>query len=302
MIIVIVGPTGVGKTALSIELAKALNTEIISGDSIQVYKGMNIGSAKVTEAEASGVKHHMVDILEPTEEFSVALYQKYVRSAIDDLYQRGKTPIIVGGTGFYIKSALHNFDFSEAHRDHDYDAKFEDTRNEALHQQLIQLDPDAAEMIHPNNRKRVIQALFRAEQGVKRSEQTKQHQPLYDYRIIGLTMPKDKLYERINQRVEMMFHQGLVYEVKALYDQKVDSQAIQAIGYKELYQYFNQEVSLETAKELIKRNSRRYAKRQYTYFNHQFNIRWFNVNPDDFPQTISDVKDYLSKEIIEKKS
>ncbi len=297
MIIVIVGPTGVGKTRVSIELAKRLNTEIISGDSVQVYKGLTIGSAKVTEEEKEGIKHHMIDILNPQESFSVALYQRYVREAIKTIESQGKIPIIVGGTGFYIKSTLHDFNFDQAHRDAHFDVKFESYSNEELHDLLKLRDEKASKLVHPNNRHRVLQSLFRAEQGVKRSEQSNQEKPLYDYRIIGLTMPKEKLYERINQRVEMMFHQGLVEEVKHLYDANIHTQATQAIGYKELYQYFNQEVSLEEAKEAIKKHSRQYAKRQYTYFKNQFNVKWFNVDLSAFNNTIDTVIEYTLNEI-----
>ncbi len=297
MIIVIVGPTGVGKTRVSIELAKRLNTEIISGDSVQVYKGLTIGSAKVTEEEKEGIKHHMIDILNPQESFSVALYQRYVREAIKTIESQGKIPIIVGGTGFYIKSTLHDFNFDQAHRDAHFDVKFESYSNEELHDLLKRRDEKASKLVHPNNRHRVLQSLFRAEQGVKRSEQSNQEKPLYDYRIIGLTMPKEKLYERINQRVEMMFHQGLVEEVKHLYDANIHTQATQAIGYKELYQYFNQEVSLEEAKEAIKKHSRQYAKRQYTYFKNQFNVKWFNVDLSAFNNTIDTVIEYTLNEI-----
>ncbi len=300
MIVVIVGPTGVGKTTLSIALAKALNSEIISGDSVQVYRGLDIGSAKITETEKEDIEHHMIDILDPRDDFSVALYQRYVRQAIEAIEARGKTPIIVGGTGYYIKSVLHDFDFTKAQRNPNYEKQLTVFDNQQLHKKLFDLDPASAEAIHPNNRKRVIQALYRAEKGVKRSAQTKQDTALYDYCIVGLTMPKDDLYQRIDERVERMFHEGLVYEVKRLYDQGIRSQAVQAIGYKELYKYFDNEITLAQAKETIKRNSRRFAKRQYTYFKHQFKTQWFTVNTQDFTQTVNEVIAYVKSKSSQK--
>lgn len=293
MIYVIVGPTGVGKTALSIALAKALNTEIISGDSVQVYKSLDIGSAKVKKEEMAGIKHHMIDILEPTDSFSVAMYQKEVRSILDELIHKGKDPLLVGGTGFYLKSVLHQYNFDESHRDETFEQLYDDLTNVELFEYLKRLDPVATEKLHPNNRKRVLQALYRAKRGVKISDQNQGDKAVYPYTMIGLTMPKDLLYKRINQRVDTMIQEGLIEEVKALYDQGIKSQSIEAIGYKELYQYFDQLLTLDEAIDLIKRNSRRYAKRQYTFFNNQFDVNWFSVNLEDFDQTIQAVLDFI---------
>jgi len=288
MIVVIVGPTGVGKTKLSLALAKHFNTELISGDSVQVYKGLDIGSAKVTKAEQAEVKHHMIDILEPDEPFSVAAYQRLVRWKIADFNARGKRPIIVGGTGFYINSVLHDFDFNSQARDDDFEASKADVDNETLFNTLKALDPDTAKKLHANNRKRVLLALKRALDGELMSQNKNQHKKLYDYCIIALSLDRETLYERINQRVELMFEQGLLDEVKNLYDQQINSNATTAIGYKELYGYFNGEYDLEEAKRLIKRNSRRYAKKQFTYFNNQLDVHWVNANLDNFNETIND--------------
>ncbi|MFP4286615.1 MAG: tRNA (adenosine(37)-N6)-dimethylallyltransferase MiaA [Candidatus Izemoplasmataceae bacterium] len=295
MIYVIVGPTGVGKTALSIALAKALNTEIISCDSIQIYKGLNIGSAKIKPSEQSGIKHYMIDILEPTEAFSVAQYQHEVRALIDEFIEKGKTPLLVGGTGFYLKSVLHNYNFDQSHRDLDFEASYDLVSNIELFEYLKRLDPASTNKLHPNNRKRVLQALYRAKQGVKISDQNKGHEKLYDYTMIGLTMPKEQLYQRINERVDAMIGEGLIEEVRSLYDRGIKNQSIEAIGYKELYAYFEGLISLEEAITTIKRNSRRYAKRQYTFFNNQFEVNWFEVNVNDFDQTIQAVLNYIQK-------
>jgi tRNA dimethylallyltransferase len=293
MIIVIIGPTGVGKTKLSLELAKYYSTEIISGDSVQVYKGLDIGSAKITPKEMQNIKHHMINILEPTEPFSVAVYQKMVRQKIELIQKTNKMPIVVGGTGLYIKSVLHDFNFDGAHRDEAFENRFNTVDNETLYNHLKTIDPEAVSEIHVNNRKRILQALYRAEQDIKISEEKSGNKPLYDYLIIGLTMERALLYERINQRVDEMFKEGLVKEVKDLYKKNINTQSVQAIGYKELYAYFDGDYDLEKAKELIKRNTRRYAKRQYTYFNNQLKVHWFNVNLSQFDQTINEVKKHI---------
>ena len=287
MIVVIVGPTGVGKTALSIALAKHYQTELISGDSIQIYRELNIGSAKVTPKEQEGVKHHMIDIVDPDASYSVALFQRDVRKHIDDMYQRNQLPMIVGGTGFYIRSVLHDYTFHGDDSKTEFEKSCESLSNEALYQRLSLVDLKSTEKIHPNNRKRLIQALYRAQGSVPMSEKLDGDKKLYDYVIIGLTTKRTTLYERIDQRVEQMFKDGLVEEVKQLFDKGVQGQSIQAIGYKELYQHFNHELSLDEAKALIKKNTRRYAKRQYTFFNNQFEVKWLDVNFSDFEETIT---------------
>lgn len=285
MIIVIVGPTGVGKTALSIALAKHYNTEIISGDSVQVYQELNIGSAKIKEKDMDNIPHHMIDILLPNEAFSVADYQTRVRAKINELQAKNITPILVGGTGFYIKSVLHDFSFEHAYRPESFDEAYNTLSNETLHDKLHDIDPNSAKAIHPNNRKRVLQALFRAKQGVKRSDQDSHHDPVYDYIMIGLTMDRETLYKRINTRVDTMFDKGLIEEVKTLYQTYGETQSLEAIGYKELIGHFKGYYDLDTAKTLIKTKSRQYAKKQFTYFKNQFDAHWLPVNLEHFNKT-----------------
>ena len=298
-VICIVGPTAVGKTKLSIELAKQLKGEIISGDSMQIYKTMDIGTAKATIEEREGIVHHLIDEKNPEEPYSVAEFQKTVRAKIDQIKSRGNMPIIVGGTGLYIKSVLYDYEFAgESETKEVDDEKYKDFDNEALHQKLAEVDEEAAKTIHPNNRKRVIRALEIFEtSGVKKSEmiQTQQHELIYDVALIGLTDDRDVLYDRINKRVDVMFETGLVEEVRALFEAGIPqtAQSIRAIGYKELYDYFNGLTSLEECKELIKRNSRRYAKRQYTWFNNQMDVKWFKVDVNQFEKTVQNVLTYI---------
>lgn len=287
MIYVIVGPTGIGKTKLSIALAKHFNTEIISGDSIQVYKKLNIGSAKVTKDEMEGVPHHLIDILEPSEDFSVALFQKLVREKIALLQQDSKVPIIAGGTGLYIKSVLYDYNFSNTKRDFGLEAKYKDVSNEELHNILKEKDLQASITIHPNNRKRVLQAISRSA-GNKVSENNNKDVPVFDFKIIGLTLERSELYDLINKRVDIMIEDGLIEEVKALYDKNITGNSVSAIGYKELYQYFNQEVTLEEAIDKIKQKSRNLAKKQFTFFNNQFDITWITTDFDKFDNTVKE--------------
>jgi tRNA dimethylallyltransferase len=289
MIVVIVGPTGIGKTKLSLALAKHYDTELISGDSVQVYKKMDIGSAKVTKQEQQEVTHHLIDIYEPDKQFSVALYQKNVRKMISDFESQGKLPIIVGGTGLYIKSVLYDYNFDDAKRDPSLEKKYNDLDNQALHQLLIAKDPLQAEKIHPNNRKRVLQALSRSGKN-KMSNHTNKDEKIYDSIVIGLTMERSKLYERINNRVDKMIEDGLIDEVKSLYSEGYSGYAMDAIGYKELFQYFAGNHSLEKAIELIKQHSRNLAKKQYTFFNNQMDVNWITVDPSDFEQVIETAK------------
>ena len=298
-VICIVGPTAVGKTKLSIELAKQLKGEIISGDSMQIYKTMDVGTAKATIEEREGIVHHLIDEKNPEEPYSVAEFQKTVRAKIDQIKSRGNMPIIVGGTGLYIKSVLYDYEFAgESETKEVDDEKYKDFDNESLHQKLAEVDEEAAKTIHPNNRKRVIRALEIFEtSGVKKSEmiQTQQHELIYDVALIGLTDDRDVLYDRINKRVDVMFETGLVEEVRALFEAGIPqtAQSIRAIGYKELYDYFNGLTSLEECKELIKRNSRRYAKRQYTWFNNQMDVKWFKVDVNQFEKTVQNVLTYI---------
>ena len=298
-VLCIVGPTAVGKTKMSIELAKQLNGEIISGDSMQIYRGMDIGTAKATMDERQRIPHHLIDEKNPDEPYSVAAFQQTVRAKIEEIKSRGKLPIIVGGTGLYIKSVLYDYEFAGESESKEVDeAKYGHLSNEELHAKLAAVDEAGAKDIHPNNRKRVIRALEIYEtSGVKKSEmiEKQEHKMIYDACLIGLTDDRTVLYDRINKRVDVMYETGLVEEVKALFDQGIpaESQSIRAIGYKELYDYFKGFISLEESKELIKRNSRRYAKRQYTWFNNQMDVTWFKVDVQHFDKTVKEVLTYV---------
>ncbi|MBS3200193.1 tRNA (adenosine(37)-N6)-dimethylallyltransferase MiaA [Turicibacter bilis] len=298
-VLCIVGPTAVGKTKMSIELAKQLNGEIISGDSMQIYRGMDIGTAKATMDERQGIPHHLIDEKNPDEPYSVAAFQQTVRAKIEEIKSRGKLPIIVGGTGLYIKSVLYDYEFAGESESKEVDeAKYGHLSNEELHAKLAAVDEAGAKDIHPNNRKRVIRALEIYEtSGVKKSEmiEKQEHKMIYDACLIGLTDDRNVLYDRINKRVDTMYETGLVEEVKALFDEGIpaESQSIRAIGYKELYDYFKGLISLEESKELIKRNSRRYAKRQYTWFNNQMDVTWFKVDVQHFDKTVKEVLTYV---------
>ncbi|MCC2378559.1 tRNA (adenosine(37)-N6)-dimethylallyltransferase MiaA [Bacillus wiedmannii] len=282
---VIIGPTAVGKTKLSIDLAKALNGEIISGDSMQIYRTMDIGTAKVTKEEMDGIPHYMVDIKNPEESFSVAEFQERVRKHIREIAERGKLPIIVGGTGLYIQSVLFDYQFTDDAGDAIYREQMEklalERGVEYVHKKLQEVDPESAERIHANNVRRVIRALeiFHTT-GEKMSEQLEkqENELLYDVSLIGLTMDREMLYDRINLRVDLMMEQGLLEEVEGLYNRGIrDCQSIQAIGYKEIYDYFEDRVSLEEAVSQLKTNSRRYAKRQLTWFRNKMDVTWFDV-------------------------
>ncbi|MFK4414271.1 MULTISPECIES: tRNA (adenosine(37)-N6)-dimethylallyltransferase MiaA [Bacillus] len=282
---VIIGPTAVGKTKLSIDLAKALNGEIISGDSMQIYRTMDIGTAKVTKEEMDGIPHYMVDIKNPEDSFSVAEFQERVRKHIREITERGKLPIIVGGTGLYIQSVLFDYQFTDDAGDTIYREQMEklalERGVEYVHKKLQEVDPESAERIHANNVRRVIRALeiFHTT-GEKMSDQLEkqENELLYDVSLIGLTMDREMLYDRINLRVDIMMDQGLLEEVEGLYNRGIrDCQSIQAIGYKEIYDYFEDRVSLEEAVSQLKTNSRRYAKRQLTWFRNKMDVMWFDV-------------------------
>ncbi|MCP6681297.1 tRNA (adenosine(37)-N6)-dimethylallyltransferase MiaA [Bacillus nakamurai] len=286
-VVILVGPTAVGKTNVSIQLAKMLNAEIISGDSMQVYKGMDIGTAKITEQEMEGVPHHLIDILEPSDSFSTADYQKMVRAKISEIANRGKLPMIVGGTGLYIQSVLYDYTFTENSGDPVFRENMEKLAAEegagSLHAKLAAADPEAAAAIHENNTRRVIRALeILHTSGKTMSEHLKdqKREMLYNAILIGLTMDRQALYDRINERVDMMMEAGLLDEVKRLYDRNLrDSQAIQAIGYKELYEYLDGRVTLSEAVGQLKQNSRRYAKRQLTWFRNKMPVAWTDMTP-----------------------
>ena len=286
-IIVITGPTGVGKTALSISLAKKINAEIINADSMQFYKDLNIGTAKIKEEEKEGVKHHLFDIVLPEEMYTIYDYQNDARQKIEEIIKKGKKVIMVGGSGLYIRAALYDYKLEEEN----VKLNFDDLSNEELYKKVLEKDPFVT--IHPNNRKRLIRFIEKSAIGKKDIPKAKK---LYDFDIIGLTTERSILYDKINKRVDKMLEEGLVEEVEALYSKNINSKAINTgIGYKELYKYFNNEISLEDAIDLIKKNSRHYAKRQYTFFNHQFDVKWFNTNYEDFDKTIEEVYNYLER-------
>lgn len=288
-VVAIIGPTASGKTALSIELATLLDGEIINGDAMQVYKRLDIGTAKITEGEMQGIPHHLLDIKEPTENFSVAEYQQLVRAKIKEITSRGKLPIIVGGTGLYVQSVLYDFHFTKDEIDEEarntYYTELEKIGPEAMHARLAALDPKTAETIHPNNTRRVIRALEMVElSGTSKAneEHNRGDVPLYHHLILGLDLDREKLYERINLRVDIMMEKGLLEEAKALYDEGIrDTQAVKAIGYKELFAYFDGRSTLEEAIEAIKQNSRRYAKRQLTYFRNKMDVKWVTGNIEE---------------------
>ncbi len=284
MILCIVGPTGVGKTKLSVELAKKYNAIVVNGDSMQVYKELNIGTAKVTEEEKEGIEHKLFDIVNPTEMYTVYDYQKDLRNILDN--NKDKNIIIVGGTGLYIKAGLYNYIFET---ENNINNKYDELTNEELYDLALKKDKDCN--IHINNRKRLIRFLNKTETIQDKDKL------LYEVKFIGLTTDRETLYERINKRVDIMIENGLLEEVKSLYDRNIRSKAIlTGIGYKELYEYFDGKISLDNAIELIKQRSRHYAKRQYTWFNNQMDINWFNVDFDNFNNTVNDVIKFIDGE------
>ena len=287
-IIVIVGPTGVGKTKLSIELAKKLNAEIINGDSVSIYKKLDIGSAKPTIEERENIPHHLIDIKEPNEEYSVYDYQQDVRKIIKDLSSKNKRIIIVGGTGLYIKAALYNYQFTKGTKTNTYD----NLTNEELLEKINSYNYN--HNIHINNRKRLVRMLNKLENNEVLTEN--KDECLYPIQVIGLTAKRDIVYQRINERVEEMLKKGLLEEVNSLKPYYKTSRVLNtAIGYKEFTKYFTKEKELTTVIEDIKKNSRHYAKRQYTFFNHQFKTVWYETNFKDFNETINKVYNDIIK-------
>lgn len=287
-VIVITGPTAVGKTKLSIELAKRYNGEIINADAVQVYKGLNIGSAKVTEEEKEGIPHHLFDIKEVDEEYTIYHYQKDCRKLIKEVKGRGKTPILVGGTGLYIKATLYDYKLTEEKETNTYD----NLTNEELYNKLLELDKDI--VIDKNNRRRLIRAINYYKENNKSINTNTTNKLLYDTIFIGLTTDRRILYDKINNRVDIMVKDGLLNEVKAFYDKGIRTKPLlNAIGYREIYSYFDGNISLEEAIDKIKQNSRHYAKRQYTFFNHQLPIVWFETDYNNFNNTIKEVEEYI---------
>lgn len=302
-LIILTGPTAAGKTKLSIALAKEINGEIISADSMQVYKYMNIGSAKVQSDEMQGIRHHLVDILEPTEEFNIVLFQKYAKQAIEEIYAKEKIPIIVGGTGFYIQSVLYDIDFGQTDGDTTIRVELEQLARsrgaEYLHAMLAECDPRAAQEIHANNVKRVIRAIeFYRQTGRQISEhnaEEREKKSAYTSRYFVLTDRRDKLYANIDQRVDMMIAQGLIDEVKRLRDMgcKRDSTAMQGLGYKEVLSYLAGELTLDEAVYIIKRDTRHFAKRQLTWFRRERDVIW--IEKDRFAYDDEKMLNYIKQ-------
>lgn len=294
-VIVVIGPTSVGKTKMGVALAKKLNGEVISGDSMQVYRQMDIGTAKVTIEEMEGVTHHCIDILDPKDQYSVHDFQQTVRKQITEITNRGHVPIIVGGTGLYIKATLYDYTFSEMENNRDeINKKYKDYTNEQLYAHLKQIDEESAKILHFNNRRRVLRAIEIYEQtGQKKSEMIneQEHICLYDAYFVGLTLPRELLYERINLRVDLMMKNGLQGEMESLIKQGLtrENQSMKAIGYKEWFDYFEGKCDLNEVSENIKKHSRQYAKRQYTWFKNQFDVHWYDVCLENFSKTIEEV-------------
>ena len=288
-IIVITGPTGVGKTKMSVELAKRIDAEIINADSMQVYKDLNIGTAKITEKEKEGIPHHLFDVVEPTNMYTVYDYQKDARDIINDVLSRGKKVIIVGGTGLYIKALLYDYKFIKEDKTYDFSKMSNEEILDKINSYNLNIN------LHINNRKRLERVLTKLYNNNMQTEKT--DTVLYDFVAIGLTTTRDNLYKIIDNRVDKMIEDGLIDEVEELYKRNIHSKAINTgIGYKELYKYFDKEISLDEAISLIKKNSRHYAKRQYTFFNNQMNIKWFNTNYEDFSLTVEEVYNYIKGE------
>ena len=269
-------------------MAKRYNGEIINADAVQVYKGLDIGSAKVTEEEKNGIPHHLFDIKEVDEEYTIYHYQKDCRKLIKEVKGRGKTPILVGGTGLYIKAALYDYKLTEEKETNTYD----NLTDEELYNKLLEVDKDI--VIDKNNRRRLIRALNYHKENNKSINTNTTNKLLYDAIFIGLTTDRRILYDKINNRVDIMIKDGLLNEVKAFYDKNVRTKPLlNAIGYREIYSYFDGNISLEEAINKIKQNSRHYAKRQYTFFNHQLPIVWFETDYSNFNNTIEQIISYI---------
>lgn len=304
-LIILTGPTAVGKTKLSIRLAKAIGGEIISADSMQVYKGMDIGSAKIKQDEMEGVPHYLVDVLHPNEEFHVVRFQQMAKEALEKIYANGHIPIVVGGTGFYIQALLYDIDFTENEEDQGYRKELEllakEKGAEYLHNMLRNVDEKAAEDIHANNVKRVIRALeFNKQTGQKISEHNEKERAKespYDFCYFVLNDDRAKLYERIDRRIDEMLEEGLVEEVRALKEQGFTRNMVsmQGLGYKEILDYLNGECTLEEAVYILKRDTRHFAKRQITWFKRERDVIW--VNKEDFHYQEEQILNYLLEQI-----
>ena len=308
-LIVIGGPTACGKTGFSIKLAKKIDGEIISADSMQVYRYMDIGTAKVTPEEADGVPHYLIDEFDPDEEYNVMLFQQKAKTYMEEIWAKGKTPILVGGTGFYINALLYDNDFTETENDTSYREECyklaQEQGPEVLFERLKEVDPEYAAIMHANNVKRVTRALeYHYLTGQKFSEhnaEQKEKETPYDAAVIILNMDREKLYERIELRIDLMMQEGLLDEVKGLLDKGYtpDLVSMQGIGYKEFIPYFNGECTLEEAVTQLKTNTRRFAKRQLTWFRRQIEGLWVDMDQSDGDKVMENVLDYLKqKEIL----
>lgn len=284
-VLIITGPTGSGKTKVSIEVAKHFKTEIINGDAFQVYRGMDILTAKINPLEMDGIKHHLFDIIDPTEEFNVATYQKLVRQLIDEFAKNNLLPLIVGGSGLYLNSVIYDYDFSSMGRSDD--SIYDHLTDEELHEILKSLNEIAASKIHPHNRKRVIRAIELAKNNALVNEFN--NKLLYDAKIIYLNVDREILYTRINERVNEMVEAGLIDEVSDLLKLNLSKTALGAIGLKEIIPYLEGVISKETAIMEVQKNTRHYAKRQLTWFRHQNNIDIVDVNYDNSQETIDHI-------------
>ena len=307
-LIVLTGPTAVGKTSLSISLAKAVNGEIISADSMQVYKGMDIGSAKIRKDEMQGVTHYLVDILEPEDEFHIVKFQELAKSAMKEIYAKGKIPILVGGTGFYIQAVTRDIDFTQAEQESAYREELEQLAKEKgaeyLHEKLKEVDPKSAENIHTNNVKRVIRALeFYHQNGTpisEHNEEQKRQTSPYDLAYFVLTAPREILYERIDRRVDQMMEEGLLDEVKSLRERGCHRGMVsmQGLGYKEILAYLDGECSLEEAVRILKRDTRHFAKRQLTWFRREQDVIW--VDKEAFHWDETEILKYMCNVLRER--
>ncbi|KRQ87024.1 tRNA dimethylallyltransferase [Caloramator mitchellensis] len=303
-IVIIAGPTASGKTKLGIELAKRINGEVVSADSMQIYKYMDIGSAKPTTEEMQGIPHHMIDVVTPDVEFSVAMYRKMAVECIDDIIKRGKIPIVVGGTGLYINSLIYPLDFTETSRDEDYRLYLENLAKEKgnayVHEMLKEVDNESYIRLHPNDLKRIIRALEVYKNTGKPISEYQRESKLRDvdfnFAFICLTMDRAKLYDRINKRVDIMFEMGLVDEVKRLKDMGYtrNMTSMQGIGYKEVFDYLDGYFTLDEIKEYIKQSTRRYAKRQLTWYRREDRIYWVNLDEyDSFDEVLENIIGYI---------
>ena len=302
IMIILTGPTAVGKTELSIRLAKEIGGEIISADSMQVYRGMDIGTAKITKDEMQGVRHHLIDCLNPDEEFNVAVFQKMAKEAALDIISRGMVPILAGGTAFYIQALLYGIDFNEeehddSYRNSMYEIGIDEEGKKKLHAMLCEVDAEYADTVHYNNMKRVVRALeyhhFTGRKFSEYNEEQRQREAEYDFCYFVLNDERFHLYERINKRVDIMMENGLLEEVKALKEKGYadDLVSMQGVGYKEIIGYLNGTISLEESVELIKKNTRHFAKRQLTWFRKEDDVIW--VNKQEFGYDDERILDYM---------